>query len=490
VARTIFSIPHKQAIFAGAYTLLFILVSSYFLTQEEYLPLLLPLGLAFSLLALLSMDSLLLFIVFLAPLSIKFSELVPQPPFDLDLPTEPLMLLLTFIFIVKYISERTFDARILKHPITITLYIYLLWQLITSITSSMPLVSFKASISKLWFIIPFYFIATQLFKHEGNIRKYFIAYGSSLTIVVTYTLVRHASHYFAQGPAHWVMSPFFRDHTSYGAVLALIIPIFAGVNLLLVKKSTSRILYWMGACILCTGLVFSYTRAAWLGLVGAFALWIIMIFKIKIKYIVVPILIAGSLAYLNKDQIIISMAQNQTESSTSFSEHLSSMTNISSDASNLERLNRWSCAIRMFQERPIFGWGPGTYMFKYAPFQLESERTVISTNASDLGNAHSEYLGPLAESGLLGMLSVCTIFVVTILTAIRVFYRSGPRWTRHMSLYLLMGLSTYYVHAFLNNFLDTDKLTSIFWGATALIATIDTYHSRIADTSEAKAGND
>ena len=31
--------------------------------------------------------------------------------------------------------------------------------------------------------------------------------------------------------------------------------------------------------------------------------------------------------------------------------------------------NRWNSAMRMWQERPVFGWGPGTYMFQSAPFQ-------------------------------------------------------------------------------------------------------------------------
>ena len=59
----------------------------------------------------------------------------------------------------------------------------------------------------------------------------------------------------------------------------------------------------------------------------------------------------------------------------------------------------------MFVERPIAGWGPGTYQFEYAPFQTAELRTQISTNNADLGNAHSEYLGPLAEQGLFGFIA-------------------------------------------------------------------------------------
>ena len=68
----------------------------------------------------------------------------------------------------------------------------------------------------------------------------------------------------------------------------------------------------------------------------------------------------------------------------------------------MERINRWKCALKMFIEKPVFGWGPGTYQFQYARFQLSKDRTIISSNSGDMGNTHSEYLGPLCESGFLG----------------------------------------------------------------------------------------
>jgi hypothetical protein len=39
-----------------------------------------------------------------------------------------------------------------------------------------------------------------------------------------------------------------------------------------------------------------------------------------------------------------------------------------------------------------------------------------------------------------------------------------------------MGISTYFVHGFLNNFLDTDKASVPFWGFLAMLVCIDVYH--------------
>ena len=160
------------------------------------------------------------------------------------------------------------------------------------------------------------------------------------------------------------------------------------------------------------------------------------------------------------------------------------MTNISTDASNVERLNRWSCAIRMFEQRPVFGWGPGTYMFQYAPFQLSYEKTIISTNEGDRGNAHSEYLGPLAESGLFGILYFILIAVFSIYTGLRAYKYAVNKEIKTLSLFALLGLITYFVHGFLNNFLDTDKLSSLFWGSIAFLVVADIYFTEKPEKEE------
>jgi O-antigen ligase len=140
----------------------------------------------------------------------------------------------------------------------------------------------------------------------------------------------------------------------------------------------------------------------------------------------------------------------------------------------------------MFREKPVLGWGPGTYMFKYAPYQFSYERTEISTNSGDLGNAHSEYLGPLAESGLFGSLSFLAVVIASIYYAMRLYRNTKDKNTKIIILSVLIGLVTYYVHGILNNFLDTDKLSALFWGFTAIIVALDIAEKQNAKELESK----
>ncbi len=185
-------------------------------------------------------------------------------------------------------------------------------------------------------------------------------------------------------------------------------------------------------------------------------------------------MVGGFFAF--EHEIMIKLNKNKQDSSTDFVEHVQSISNISTDASNLERLNRWASAFKLFQERPIVGWGPGTYQFVYAPFQNSRDRTIISTNAGDGGNAHSEYIGPLAEAGVVGLLSLLGIIFSVLIYGRRNYFATKNKEIIILNFIALLGLISYYIHGFLNNFLDTDKLSVPFWGLTAMIVAINIFH--------------
>jgi O-antigen ligase len=170
------------------------------------------------------------------------------------------------------------------------------------------------------------------------------------------------------------------------------------------------------------------------------------------------------------------LSKNRQDSSGDFREHVQSITNVSSDASNLERLNRWNSALRMFSDRPFFGFGPGTYMFQYAIYQKSSDKTIISTNQADGGNAHSEYLGPLAESGVIGALAILAIFITSLYTGINLYYKlDSLPYLKGVVMAIVLGLVTYYIHGILNNYLDTDKASVPLWGMMSILVAIQIY---------------
>lgn len=442
-----------------------------------YLPLI-PAALLFFLIAFTRMDVLLYLIVFFAPLSIRLSEIIEGLPVDLYLPTEILLAALLMVYLFKYLSGERMDIRILRHPVTLAIFFNLAWMALTVITSSDPLVSVKFFVSRLWFIIGFYILAIQIFKREKNMHRYVWLYVISFSIVIIYTLVRHSAHGLDnQMMAHSMMQPFYKDHTSYGATLAFLLPVLLAFFALTKRGDiNSRFLMILLILVFVAATIFSYTRAAWVSLVAGLGIFVAIRLRIKFEILAIAGVVMIALLFAFQTQIFIQLEGNRTKSSGDLGEHVQSISNVSNDQSNLERINRWSCAYRMWKDRPVFGYGPGTYQFEYGKFQRSYEETEISTSFGTRGTAHSEYLGPLSESGVLGMLSMLIIVLVSILTGIRVHLKARSRSVKFFSLGILIGLITYYIHGVLNNFLDTDKASALFWGFTAMLVAMDIFH--------------
>ncbi len=429
-----------------------------------------PIALLFIYLAIFETEKFFLSIAFLTPLSVNIEEYTDS--FGLFLPTEPLLFGLMIFFLFLQIRIPFLDKRIWKNPIVICVLVYLFWLIITSITSTDPIVSFKSILARLWFIIPLLVFGTHFFKKHENRVVFLWLFIVSCSLVVCFTLIHHSIYGFGEEEGHWVMWPFFKDHTIYGATVALCLPI--SLALLNQKGSPplSKAVLILLNSILITGLIFSYTRAAWLSVFCAGIIGLLVYFRVNFKLLLGLGLALGFIIYAQWDNIQLVLAKNKHEHTTeAFEEKIQSAANVTTDASNLERINRWDCAYQMFKKRPVLGFGPGTYAFEYAPFQDPENLTIISTNFGDMGNAHSEYLSALSESGFIGLLLFISIVASIFTCAIKLYYKT-PSHENDIKL-LIMGiiisLSTYFIHAFLNNYLDTDKAAVPIWAMCAMI---------------------
>ena len=417
-------------------------------------------------------------VICLVPLSLNLSEF-GLTSIGWYMPTEPMLFALLAVFVARWLTGQTPDLPLLRHPVTWVIGAGFLWMGLTVLPSSHVVVSLKAWIARGWFLASFYLLVAEWFRSDPKAKHRFIAFlVVPLSMVVAYTLVRHAGYGFSKGAGHWVMKPFFKDHTSYGAVLAMLLPPAIAMAWRTQQSALSRVLWTLAVAWISLGTVLSFTRAAWVSLAAAGALWGLMMLGVRFR----TLLVAGILGLVGLvftwDALVIQLERNKQDSSDDLAQHVESISNVSSDDSNLERLNRWSCALAMFEERPVFGWGPGTYQFEYASFQTSDLRTLISTNNGDVGNAHSEYLGPLSEQGLLGFLSVLALLLATGHLGFKLQRKLLDPDDRRLALGVFLGLVTYFVHGVLNNYLDTDKASAPFWGFLAMMVILDVQSSK------------
>ena len=419
--------------------------------------------------------------VFLVALLTPFSIFFKMEAFSVTIPTEPILIIVMLLFLWDCFFSRNYDKKAYHSPVTTVIFVNLAWMLVASLFSWDIAVSLKYLVSRLWFVIPCYFMMVPIFRNLNTVRWFVALYGFSLSVIIVICSIKFAMLGFAFKEMNQIPAPFYNDHTAYGAAIGLFLPVtlyYTFGDKTVCPNKYYRLLFIFISICLTVGFILSYARATWLSVMAAFGVYVIIRLKIKLKTLITAGVGLILLVTLFFTAIIQNMESNSQDSSGNLGKHISSISNISTDASNTERINRWSCALRMFKDRPVTGWGPGTYQFVYGSYQKYAQKTIISTNEGTLGNAHSEYIGPLCEQGLIGCIIVIVLFGTTIYIGIKTYKTAEDKHISKLSLFLVLSLITYYAHGFMNNFLDTDKLSVPVWAMTAMVSSLYIYSAK------------
>lgn len=448
---------------------------SYFLDFEDTLiTLTLFSSLALSLILLLTKANWFYFLLIaLIPISID-SEVLGGS--KISLPSEAMMVLLLLVFLLFHRAYWSNLKRIALHPVSILLFTDLIIQLATSFTSTHIDFSLKRFIIKLLFILLFY-VAVSMIEKPKALINIFICYAIGLLPVMYFTMRNHSKYDFDLRAVFEMCAPYFDDHTIYGACLAFIIPLL----IILLKSwrtySKSKTWYWPFALLIgfiLVSFIMALSRAAILSLIVAGIFALLLHFRIKFKAIIAILGVIVLGVAMNWNAIYSTLEQNESVSNDGkFVNHISSVSNVSSDASNLERINRWVCAIRMFKSKPLVGFGPGTYQFEYHQFQTPQDKTRISTSFGDAGNAHSEYLTYLSENGILGFVLFIVLVFTTIYYGMQNHYQLSPGILKMANLGVLLGLTTFFIHGLFNMFSDQVEMAVLVYSSFGVIVWIN-----------------
>lgn len=393
------------------------------------------------------------------------------------LPSEPLSALLAIICLIRWFTgEYTIPSGLRRASWFLLVWLFVLF-------CFLPF-SHYFGVSLKWLIVQSvyaisYFIVWFLLRarYPYLLRKSLIAFLWSMGIVSLFISIKHGAYGFNKSMAMLVPPPYFSDHTLYGAALAMSFPMalyFWQERDSVTKKRLQPFYLWLTLVIMLgIGIALCNSRAVWVSLFVGIALWLVWKKGIRSKHIAF-LTLASLMIYLPfQTEIHLLLAQNKSNSKAAkakLNDQIQSVTNIRTDVSNVERINRWQSAIRMIAEKPITGFGPGTYQFTYIPFQKNREMTEISvTRPSNRysqgigGTAHSEYLLALSEQGIPAATIYFTFFILTIW----LFLARGPLHT--FESYLLIAWISFFFHGFFNNFMDNNKAAFLFYTLTALI---------------------
>jgi len=450
-----------------------VLVLQYLILKRQYLLTPAPAA-ALAVLAMLYLRLEAIWVVALGMLSLSL-PLESRDSFGITLPSDFIAILL---LLVSFLKARTFWGTLLdslRHPVVYLSLAYLFWLLICVVASELPLISFKFWLNYVWYFTGFFVFSLVLFQRRPEWQVNWVKAVAPVFVLMAFIVMfKHSQSGFGFLASYEMMKPFFREHTVYAAYVA-----FFTLAFWVMWQRQTRLSagwwWWGGVSLVATlALLLSYTRGAWLGAVVAAGVWLLLKYWRFARWVALAVVAVLAFGIWELSGPNLSYKDANAEN-RSIGQHLTTAFDTEENVSNRERLNRWVAALKMFEERPVFGFGPGTYSFTYAPHQEAQWQTYVSTNQGDIGSAHNEYLLALSESGWPGALILLLLVIVSTTRAVR-----GYRRTRHhphlRSLYALVltGLLTFYVHAIVNNFLDQDKLAIPVFLSWALLVVLDT----------------
>ena len=415
---------------------------------------------------------LLMVLAILLPFSVEVSL---ADNLEINIPSEPLLIIIIFSIVWDILRKPGLFKQLLGKE-TLWILPFLLSFVITSFFSTIVWVSLKTTLVNSTYIMVFFIWQKYLFKASPDMfPKLMRLYSFSLLAVLIFSLFQFKSYEWNPITIRGIFKPFYKDNTILGAATALVATFWIAYTKV-EKTLTSRMLWLFSGLLFIAVVVLSTSRAAALSLIAFGVVWLMLHFRVRLKHITLVIISVFALIGIFQSSFYQLLQENKHMSHDDqgdYVEQLQSSGNISSDISNIERLNRWIAGLRMFAEKPYTGFGPGTYQFAYIPYQKEEFKSRLTVKdpwhipENSGGTAHSEYFLAASEMGLLGILTLLILFGRWIWIA---FEKSRLHYQRATIVIAFAVLSTYLFHALFNNFLTTDKFAFLFWGTGAWMA--------------------
>lgn len=379
-----------------------------------------------------------------------------------DLPDEPIMWLMTLLLAVHILhGRREVLAMPVDTAILMTLVFHMAWIAFCSLLSTHVLLSVKYLAAKTWYIAAFTLGGWYCLRDREDIIRAAKVLATSMCGATILVLSRHASMGFAFADANRSVEPLFRNHVNYAALLVCLLPIAIAAWHL--HPERRRRLRWVIG-IAAAGLLFSYSRGAWLA-AGA-GIITVMATRRKVLHWVVLTGVAGLIgaaAYFLQDDRYLEYSPDyeRTIWHGDLGQHMQATYRMT-DISSMERFYRWIAAVRMLDRNTLHGYGPSTFYHEYRPYTVNSFRTYVSENPEH-STVHNYFLLLLVEQGIPGLALFCLLLAVMTRRAYQWYHAARDATERAIPAVILAMLGMIVTLDMLSDLIETDKIGSLFF---------------------------
>jgi len=456
----------RVGVFAGLTAIFFLCFLGYLFT-EEIAFLVVPFGLLVFLWGLGDFRRLYLLIWATIPFAI---EIDLPGGLSTDFPAEALMWLSCLLFAgYLFLYHKKLDFSFILHPVFILLVFHFFWIIFTAIISQEPLISFKYTLAKSWYLVCFVLIPLLLFRDTNDFKQWGLYFLVPLIGTIIIIMIRHSQYGFTFDTINKAVIPIYRNHVDYACCLGVVLPFAWWMRRWFVEHSAK--IFFTIAMVLCLGgIYFSFTRTAWV----CVPLMIISFYAIKLRLMRAVVPITFGIAFLGVGWLA---ANNKyLEYSPDFAkaithkrfDDLVSATYKMEDISTVERFYRWVAGYYMVKERPVAGYGPGSFYSLYQNYADRHFTTYVSDNPEHSG-MHNYYLMEAVDKGLIGLIIFLALIIGVLLYGESLYHRmeKGPR--KELLMAALVSFCCILFILTLNDMVETDKVGSFFFLCIAIV---------------------
>lgn len=331
-------------------------------------------------------------------LTVAFSPILPT------MVLVGLSFLCAFVFVIHVINDKEFTFS--KSPVNVAVVFFviaLLWGVVNSYAQASSL---KQVLVHGSFIL-FYFVLTNVIRTKKQWLALIKVFMLSAFIVAGYGLVQN--FFGVSSTDSWIdeemfndiklrVYSFFDNPNVLGEFLVLTIPVAVALVWNKIREE-HRVVFAVFLICMVACMIFTWSRGAWLGMLIALALYLVIADKRWLVVGTLGILLIPIVLYLTGNMAII--------------ERFTSIGN-TADTSTAYRVSIWQASVNMISDFWLSGIGIGSdaYTTIYPSYALPGAKFAL--------HSHNLYLQFAVETGLIGIISLFALllgFIRTVLAS-------------------------------------------------------------------------
>jgi len=304
------------------------------------------------------------------------------------------------------------------------------------------------------------FLSQQVLRRSSQARKLAVIFSVYGAAVAAFALVQGIA---PNGKLYWVREPHlggwnygpYVNHNHYAGLMELLVPIPLVLALTRLAEDKERIAAAIVAAVMVGTLFLSGSRGGMLAILVELAVLAVVLFRHKrglrtvVGVAAFAIVLVSLLAWLGGKELTARVSSISKESK--------------SEISGGMRTSIYRDTVHMFRQRPVLGWGLGTFPVVFPKFR--SFYTNFFVN-----EAHNDFLQLLAETGIAGFAIMLWFLVV----AYRQASTKMANWMTDVSgavtLACMVGITGILVHSLVDFNLQIPANAALFYVFCTLAA--------------------